>query len=100
MMVRTYVHSKSKWTEAIALLDSGATENFIELKYAEWLQLPIKRLSQPRQLFNVNGTENRMGKLQFYTNLKVQTGTQYTVLRFRGGKRPKGKGLGWVKALN
>jgi hypothetical protein len=63
-------------------LDSGATENFIELKYAEWLQLPIKRLSQPRQLFNVDGTENRMGKLQFYTNLKVQTGTQHTVMRF------------------
>jgi hypothetical protein len=50
MTVRTYIHSKSKRTEAIALLDSGATENFMELKYAEWLQLPIKRLPEPRQL--------------------------------------------------
>jgi hypothetical protein len=82
MTVRTYIHSKSKQAEAIALVDSGATENFIELKYTEWLQLPIKRLPQPRQLFNVDGTENKMGKLQFYTDLKVQTGTQYTVLRF------------------
>jgi hypothetical protein len=82
MTVQVYVHSKSKRTKAIALLDSGATENFIELKYTEWLQLPIKRLPQPRQLFNVDGTENRMGKLQFYTDLKVQTGTQYTVMWF------------------
>jgi hypothetical protein len=80
MTVWTYVHSKSKRTEAIALLDSGATENFMELKYAEWLQLPVKRLPQPRQLFNVDGTENKMGKLRFYTDLKVQTGTQYTTL--------------------
>jgi hypothetical protein len=82
MTVRVYVHSKSKRTKAVALLDSGATENFIELKYAEWLQLPIKRLPQPRQFFNVDGTENKMGKLQFYADLKVQTGTQDTVLRF------------------
>jgi hypothetical protein len=82
MTVRTYVHSKSKRTEALALLDSGATENFLELKYAEWLQLPIKRLPEPRLLFNVDGTENKMGSLQFYTDLKVQTGTQHTVMRF------------------
>jgi hypothetical protein len=61
MMVRTYIHSKSKRAETIALLDSGATKNFLNLKYAEWLQLPIKRLPQPRQLFNVDGTENKMG---------------------------------------
>jgi hypothetical protein len=82
MTVRTYVHSKSKRTEAIALLDSGATENFMELKYAEWLQLPIKRLPEPRRLLNVDGTLNKGGTLQFYTDLKVQTGTQYVALRF------------------
>jgi hypothetical protein len=82
MTVRTYVHSKSKRTEALALLDSGATENFLELKYAEWLQLPIKRLPEDRRLLNVDGTENKTGALRFYTNLKVQTGTQHTVMRF------------------
>jgi hypothetical protein len=82
MMVRTYVHSKSKRTETLALLDSGATENFLELKYAEWLQLPIKRLPEDRRLLNVDGTENKTGALRFYTDLKVQTGTQHTVMRF------------------
>jgi hypothetical protein len=82
MTVRTYVHSKSKRAETVALLDSGATENFMELKYAEWLQLPVKRLPESRQLFNVDGTENRMGALQFYTDLDVRTGTQHTALRF------------------
>jgi hypothetical protein len=53
------------------LLDSGATENFINLSYAKWLQLPIKQLEQPRQLINVDGTENKAGALKFFTDLQV-----------------------------
>jgi len=58
MMVCTYVHTIAKCAEMIALLDSGATENFLNLTYARWLKIPIKRLSQPRTLLNVDGTEN------------------------------------------
>jgi hypothetical protein len=82
MTIRTYVHSKSKRAELVAVVDSGATENFINLQYAEYLQLPIKRLPEPRRLLNVDGTLNKGGTLQFYTNLNVQTGTQHTTLRF------------------
>src|SRR5487761_914864 len=82
MNVRFFIHSKSKQTEALALLDLGATENFLNLNYAKYLHLPIKRLAQPRKLFNVDKTPNKGGDLQFYTNLQVQTGTQRTNLRF------------------
>jgi hypothetical protein len=82
MTIRTYVHSKSKRAELVALVDSGATENFMNLQYAEYLQLPIKRLSEPQRLLNVDGTLNKGGTLQFYTDLNVQTGTQHTTLRF------------------
>jgi hypothetical protein len=66
----------------IALVDSGATENFINLSYAKWLRLPIKQLSQSRRLFNVDGTENKAGELKFYTDLRVQTGGAIVPLRF------------------
>jgi hypothetical protein len=69
MTIRTYVHSKSKRAELVALVDSGATENFMNLHYAEYLQLPIKRLPEPRRLLNVDGTMNKGGTLQFYTDL-------------------------------
>ena len=42
MTIRFYVRSIAKRAEAVALLDSGATENFMSLGYAWWLQLPIK----------------------------------------------------------
>ena len=72
MTVRFFVHSVAKRAEAIALIDSGATENFMNLSYARWLRLPIKRLEQTRKLFNVDGTENRSRELQFYTDLLLR----------------------------
>jgi len=82
MTVRVFIHSNSKRAETISLLDSGATENFLNLDYAKWLKLPIKRLPFPRKLFNVNGTENKAGQLQFYTDLAIWTGTATTNMRF------------------
>ncbi len=48
MTLRVYLHSKSKRAKTIALLDSGATENFMSLDYAKHLHLPIKTLKEPR----------------------------------------------------
>ena len=58
MMLCIFLHSKSKRAETVALLDSGATENFMSLDYAKYLHLLIKMLKEPRKLFNVNGTLN------------------------------------------
>ncbi len=82
MTVRFFVHSIAKRAEAIALLDSGATENFMNLSYAKWLKLPIKQLPKPRKLFNVDGTENQSGDLCYYTNLNVRTGSTTVPLQF------------------
>jgi len=72
----------AKRAKAVALLDSGATENFLNLSYAKWLKLPIKQLPMSRTLLNVDGTENKSGKLQYYTDLDVQTGPIKTMLQF------------------
>jgi hypothetical protein len=54
----------------------------MNLTYAKWLKLPIKRLPEPQKLYNIDGTENKAGELQFYTDLEVQTGKTITRLRF------------------
>jgi len=78
MTVRFYVHSAKKCAEGVALVDSRMTENFMNLGYARWLRLPIKHLEKPRKLFNVDGTLNKAGELQFYTDVSIQTRTQRT----------------------
>ena len=82
MTVCFYTHSIAKRAEAIALVDSGATENFMNLQYAKWLRLPIKQLERPRKLFNVDGSENKSGEPSCYTDLEVQTGSNRTTMRF------------------
>ena len=44
MSIKVYVNTLNKTAETSALLDSGATENFITTHYANWLRLPIKQL--------------------------------------------------------
>src|SRR6266446_5217808 len=78
MTVHVFIHSIAKRAETISLLDSGATENFLNLEYAKWLCLPIKKMTQPRKLFNVDGTENKVGQLQYYTDLAIRTGSTTT----------------------
>ena len=82
MTLHIYLHSKSKRAKTIALLDSGATENFMSLDYAKHLHLPIKILKEPRRLFNINSTPNRAGNLKYYTNLATRTGTQTRTLQY------------------
>jgi len=82
MTVRIYTHLIAKRAEAIALVDSRATENFMNLSYAKWLKLLIMNLDKPCQLFNVDRTENKAGMLKHYTDIEVQTGTSRNQLRF------------------
>jgi hypothetical protein len=76
------MHTKSKRAEALALVDSGATKNFMNLNYAQYLRLPIQRLASPRKLYNVDGTSNQSGDLLYYTDLSVQTGDKQVNLQF------------------
>ena len=82
MTLHVYIHSRSKRVKTVTLLDSGATENFINISYAQKLNLPIRRLTQERRLFNVNGTLNKAGTLKYYTNIITRTGTKCMHLRY------------------
>jgi hypothetical protein len=82
MTVRLFLHTAHKRAETIALVDSGATENFLNLEYARWLKLPIKQLPNARKLFNVDRSLNKGGELRFYTDLSVHTGASQTRLWF------------------
>jgi len=76
MTLHVYLHLRSKRAKSIALLNSGVTENFMSLDYAQYLHLPIKMLKEPRRLFNVDRTPNRAGDLQYYTDLTTRMGPQ------------------------
>jgi hypothetical protein len=82
MTICTFIHLRSKRAKTVALLDLGATENFMNLDYAKHLQMPIQCLKEPRKLYNIDGTLNQSGELQYFTDVHMQTGTQRTTLQF------------------
>ena len=65
-----------------ALLDSGATDNFIDQRTIERLKIPTRRLDRPRILYNVDKTENRSGRITHYTDLEITRGMQTSVQQF------------------
>jgi hypothetical protein len=82
MTLCIFLHLRSKRAKTVALLDSGAAENFMSLDYAKYLHLPIKTLREPRKLFNMDRTPNQAGDLKYFTDLTTRTGTRSTTLRY------------------
>ena len=79
MQLCLFIHLSQKRAKTIALLDLGATENFINMQYAKELRLPIKRLQQPQPVYNVDGTRSKNGDIEHYTDLEMQTGNKKSV---------------------
>ena len=69
MSLRLYLHTRNERAETSALLDSGATENFIHLDYARRRRLVVKQLHTPRKIVNVDGTPNTKGEIKYYVDL-------------------------------
>ena len=67
---------------ASALIDSGATENFIDVQTAERWGLPRKTLPRPRPIVNVDGTENKAGMVTEACILEVLHNNKQHLQRF------------------
>ena len=60
-----------KTTKIEALLDCGATHNFIDPRTIKTLAMGINPLKQPLIVHNVDGTVNKGGTISHYCNLWV-----------------------------
>ena len=58
--------------ETSALIDSGATENFVHQRLVTKLKIPRRRLVKPRTARNVDGTINKAGKILHTVHLTIQ----------------------------
>ena len=82
MTVRFYVHTNNGQTVGEALINSGATECFMQLPYARRLKLPIQDMAKPQMVYNVDGMPNKCGEIKYYMDLNMQIGSNYTTFQF------------------
>ena len=52
--------------EEVALLDSGATENFMDMETWKRIGIGRKPLVKPIKVYNVDGTENKQGEMMHF----------------------------------
>jgi len=68
------IHSNKGKAEEKALVDSGATGNFIDYSMVKRLSLGTKKLDKQRTVANIDGTLNRSGTITWYCKLLVSQG--------------------------
>jgi hypothetical protein len=73
--------SQSKADES-ALIDSGATNNFIDEETWKRLGIGKKELARPVTVHIVDGTENKQGKITHYCWLRIVKGEKHMLQRF------------------
>jgi hypothetical protein len=56
-----------------ALVDSGATDNFMHPNFAKRMGLGMKTLPNPKKIFNIDNTTNKSGMITHYLDLNVVT---------------------------
>ena len=76
------VHTAHAMAKQTSLLDSGVTENFISFR--TWRQLGIgqQELNEPITVHNVDGMENKRGKITHYCWLRVLYNGEQKLQRF------------------
>jgi hypothetical protein len=65
-----------------ALVDSGATDNFMHPTFAKKIGLGLRELPNPKKIFNINNTTNKSGMITHYLNLDVRTNGIHKEMRF------------------
>ena len=64
------------------LVDSGATDNFMHPRLVRRLALGTQKLEWARKIWNINGTNNKAGRITEYVDLSVQMGKKQAKMRF------------------
>jgi hypothetical protein len=101
--MKFYFCSKHETAAETALINSGATENFLNHDTAKRLGITPKELSTPRIMNNVDGTTNQMGLVKHYYDFCLKIGEQEAIQCFYiGGIRTDRFTLGfpWLQEFN
>ena len=82
MRVPVSIRTRYFMAEKKALVDSGATDNFIHPAFAKRLGLSMTPLEKPKKIYNIDNTSNKSGSITHSLELKVTTKGVDRIMRF------------------
>lgn len=94
---------ESRQKEVVAMIDSGATTKFIHRDFVKENKVLTHKLRKPIMLFNIDGTENRDGRIEEVAILEMIIGTHREKVVFMVtdvGPESVIIGLDWLREHN
>ena len=82
LRIPTLLQSSYSKAERQALVDSGATDNFVSEKLLKRMKIGMAKLKKERTIWNVDGTHNKSGAIKHYVDLQVRCGDRSKEMRF------------------
>ena len=99
-MIKLKLHQGEKRITTNAMVDSGATENFIDRQFCIQHQFPVRRLDQPRDIFLTDGKSSSVGPITHEAIIAIDIGSYREQIRFQVANLIKHEailGMPWLK---
>ena len=82
MQVPVSIRASYNMANIKALVDSGATDNFIHPNFVKRMGIGQRELDKPKNIYNIDNTTNKAGQITHYLNLAITTGGTTKEMRF------------------
>ena len=82
MRVPVSIRASYNMANIKALVDSGATDNFIHPNFVKRMGLGQRELDKPKNIYNIDDTTNKAGQITHYLSLAITTGGATKEMRF------------------
>jgi hypothetical protein len=82
MRIPVSIRTSYFMAEKKALVDSGATDNFMHPAFARRMGLGLQTLPNPKKIFNIDNTTNKSGMITHFLDLDVCTNGIHKEMRF------------------
>jgi hypothetical protein len=73
MRVPVSIRTRYFMADKKALVDSGATDNFMHPAFAKRMGLGLQKLQTPKKIFNIDNTTNKSGMITHFLDLNIHT---------------------------
>jgi len=102
-MVKIRLHSINDSTTINAMIDSGATEDFIDQEFCNKYQIRTKKAKSPREIYLADGEPSSMGPVTHIATVPMDIGAHREITTFQVAKLQNHEailGMPWLKNHN
>ena len=103
IMIKVNIHNEDQEITTNIMIDSGATDDFIDRDFCITNQLPLEKMKKPREIFVVDGKSSSAGLITHTTTVPMDVGAHREMVAFQVANLKKHEailGMPWLRKHN